>query len=163
MEYQEIVPMPRWMQALLLLGVVGVLAALLLPPLTGDSTFPGWLVFYPVVGLSFIFIVFATINFQHLAIRVSWGKLEFSYGVLKKSMPLDTVTESKVTRYDWLVYGGWGIRLSTKGRRAWSVPGVPGGVEVKAMDKGKERSYFISSRQPRSLLEAIQSNQKSIS
>ena len=49
-----------------------------------------------------------------------------------------------------------GIRIAPGGRRAWSLPGVSHGVEVRVTDpSGRELTYFVSSARPDELAEAL--------
>ena len=45
--------------------------------------------------------------------------------------------------------------MASGGRMAYSVLGVPRGVEITAEKKGKMRRYFVSSAQPEALAAAL--------
>ena len=95
------------------------------------------------------------LSFRRLRIQVGDTAVRFGFGVLRKSLPLEAIQGCEAKRYRWLTYGGWGIRFALGGRRAWSLPGVPAGVELTVAEGTRVRRYFVSSRSPELLAAAI--------
>jgi len=153
--YREVVLFPAWMQGLGVLVVVGMVAALAVPAVTVDEgwQFHAW--YYPVMGLATLVTVAVVANFRYLTIVVADEEVRFRFGIFGTSLLLETVQGCEVKRYQWLPYGGWGLRMASGGRMAYSVPGVPRGVEITAERKGKLRRYFVSSAQPEALAAAL--------
>ncbi|MBI4337695.1 MAG: DUF3093 family protein [Chloroflexi bacterium] len=153
--YHERVPNPWWLRALLYGGILADVVAIVAAALDGGLGDAAW-AFYPAMGLALLVVGATAFNFSYLDIRVTEAELRFGFGWFGKRIPLHAIAEMQVARYEWMQYGGWGIRFRTKGRRAWSVPGVPEGVVVTAERNGKGRHYFVSSQRPHLLREALQ-------
>ena len=155
MKYHEVVPAPLWLK---LVTVVAILAfavpigttAGLSTMGTGEAT-----IFYLFMSLGLVTMLVVAINFLSLEIRITDDRVRFAYGWFSKELPVKELSLVGVEKYNWLTYGGWGLRVSTKGRRAWSMPGVAAGVAIRTSEKGKPRSYFVSSRSPAELAAAI--------
>ena len=153
--YREVVLFPAWFQGLIVVGLLGMVAGLVLPAVTGDEGWSFYAWYYPVVGLATLALAAVVVNFRYLIIVVTDGDVRFRFGIFGTSLPLEAVQGCEVKRYRWLPYGGWGLRMATGGRIAYSVPGVPRGVEITVERKGKRRRYFVSSTQPEALAAAL--------
>jgi hypothetical protein len=154
--YREVVPFPAWIQGLAILVVAGMVAALAIPTAAPAESWRFYAWYYPVMGLAALITVVVVANFRYLTIVVTDERVHFRFGIFGTSLPLDTLQSCEVKRYQWLPYGGWGLRLATGGRMAYSVLGVPRGVEITADRRGKLRRYFVSSAQPEALVAALQ-------
>ena len=155
LRYQEEVPAPLWLQAALLLTSAAPLAAILGSAVDGEDAWQLRAVFYPFMAVVAALLVFSFVSFRRLRIAVSDEELQFAFGLLRKTLPLAAIQSVEATGYRWLTYGGWGIRYALGGRRAWSLPGVPEGVEVTLAEGTRVRRYFVSSRSPELLAEAV--------
>jgi hypothetical protein len=152
--YREVVPFPAWIQGLAILAIAGMVAALVIPTAAAvDWRFYAW--YYPVMGLAALVTLVVVTNFRYLTIVVTDESVRFSFGIFGTSLPLETLQDCELKRYQWLPYGGWGLRMATGGRMAYSVLGVPRGVEITATRKGKLRRYFVSSARPEALAAAL--------
>ncbi len=149
--------MPGWFTGMLLVALAAVVLVMVLPafePIGGGSG--GIAVYYGVMTIAFAVTAFAMLTFRSLKVVVSEGQVRFGFGLLRKSIRFEQIKAIEAKRYRWLIYGGWGVRLSFSGRRAWSVPGVPAGAELTVEEGRRVRRYFVSSRFPERLLEAMQ-------
>ncbi len=159
--YRESVWLSLWGIGLLglVLGVTaGVLTGVAIRNVVGDEPIisgEGAMVFYIAFALAVLVDVFLLFNFTNLAVRVTDAGLSFRYGMFGKSFEWDQITSVEATDYRWITYGGWGIRFSTGGRRAWSQLGVKRGVVVAVTEGKNQRRYFVSSRRPDELADAI--------
>jgi len=153
--YREIVAFPAWLQGLVVVAVAGMVAALIIPAITADGGWRFYTQYYPVMGLATLVTVTVALNFRYLTIVVTDEEVRFHFGIFGTSLPLEAVQTCEVKRYQWLPYGGWGLRMASGGRMAYSVLGVPRGVEVTVERKGKLRRYFVSSAQPEALAAAL--------
>ncbi len=156
MRYEEEVPLPAWFQLILLAGLAGIAFAIVGPAFSGLDGAGTYAVYYSTMTVALAFMVFAVVTFRRLTIAVSDTEVRFGFGVLRKSIPLERIRAWEPKRYNWLVYGGWGIRFALGGRRAWSVPGMAGGVELTVAEGTRVRRYFVSSRCPERLAEAVE-------
>ena len=138
-----------------LLGVVAPLAAILGSAVDGEDTWSLRAIFYPMMALGAALFVFSFVSFRRLRIAVNDDEMRFAFGMLRKTLPLAAIQPVEAKRYRWLTYGGWGIRHALGGRRAWSMPGVPEGVEITVAEGTRVRRYFVSSRSPELLAEAV--------
>lgn len=163
-DYTESVRVPGWMIGVLglVLGVTaGVMSGVAIRNVVGDDPIiegSSAMIFYVSFALAVLVDVFVLFNFTNLALKTSSEGFEFRYGMFGKSFRWSQIESVESKDYRWITYGGWGIRLSTQGRRAWSQMGVKGGVLIKVGENGKDRSYFVSSRRPDELEAAIQRN-----
>lgn len=143
----------------LALGVTaGVLTGVAIRNLVGDEPIidgSGAGVFYVAFAAAVLLDVFLLLNFTNLALRVNEEGFAFRYGMFGKSLSWSQISSVEATDYRWIAYGGWGIRLSTKGRRAWSQLGVKRGVVVAVTEGKNQRRYFISSRRADELAEVL--------
>jgi hypothetical protein len=155
LRYQEELPAPLWLQAALLLTIAAPLAAILGSAVDGEDSWQLRAIFYPMMAIVAALLVFSFVSFLRLRIAVSDEEMQFAFGMLRKSLPLAAIQSCETTKYRWLTYGGWGIRYALGGRRAWSLPGVPEGVEVTVAEGTRVRRYFVSSRFPELLAEAV--------
>jgi len=154
LRYQEEVSAPLWLQAVILIGVVALIAGVVGTAASGDGGWPIYL-YYPLMAFLTASLLFVFFSFRRLQVAVSDEELRFAFGILKKSFPLGSIQSVEAKRYRWLTYGGWGIRFALGGRRAWSMPGVPAGVEFTVAEGTRVRRYFVSSRSPALLAEAV--------
>jgi hypothetical protein len=129
-------------------GIGGVVAGLIAPLLDGTRGWTWYATHYPAMLLALAALVLVMGSFRRLRIAATDERVEFGFGLFRRSLPLASIQSCEVKRYNWLPYGGWGIRFSMGGRRAYSVPGVPRGVEITVAQGRKVRRYFVSSTQP---------------
>ncbi len=151
----ESVRAAAWLYFVLSTPIGIVLAVITAAAVTGSVTGGEAVALYIVLGIGALFLVFALINFTNLVVAVTDTSLHLAFGVFNKRVGLSDITFAETREYRWTEYGGWGIRWAMKGKRAWSVPGVHRGVVITLTEKGRERSYFISSRRPEELAQAI--------
>lgn len=161
LKFDESVRVPGWMIGVLglVLGVTaGALTGVAVRNMVGDEPIiTGYeaAVFYVTFALAILLDVFLLFNFTNLSVSVADRGFEFRYGVFGKSFTWDQITSVKATDYRWITYGGWGIRFSTKGRRAWSQLGVKRGVVIDVTEGTHARHYFISSKRADELADAL--------
>jgi len=146
--FSESVPMPTWLWTILLAGIGGVVAGMIGPLVDRARSWIWYATYYPTMLMALAALVVVMVSFRRLRIAVTDDRVEFGFGVFRRSLPLESIQSYEVKRYNWLPYGGWGIRFSTGGRRAYSMPGVSRGVEITVEQGTKVRRYFVSSTQP---------------
>ncbi|MEX1022398.1 MAG: hypothetical protein WD058_04545 [Dehalococcoidia bacterium] len=88
----------------------------------------------------------------NLQVEVDGETLTAAFGPLRKRLRADDVAEVRAERYQWLLYGGWGVRFGLGKRRAWTVPFLNSGVRITHQDGTR---YYISSRSPDRLAAAV--------
>lgn len=161
LKYSESVWLSLWGIGILglVLGVTaGVLTGVAIRNVVGDEPIisgSGAGTFYVAFALAVLLDVFLLFNFTNLALRVSADGFQFRYGMFSKSINWAQISSVEATDYSWITYGGWGIRLSTKGRRAWSQIGVKRGVIIEVTEGKGRRRYFVSSRRADELAEVL--------
>lgn len=153
--FEETVTMPRYMWVAIIGGMAGLLTGLMAPLPGGRSKWKAWLVSRGprLVGLAALAL--ATLTFRRLKTVVEDDRVTFGFGVFGQSLPLESIRSCEVKKYNPLLFGGWGIRLSWGGRRAYSMLGAPRGVEITVARDTKVRRYFVSSTQPELLASAL--------
>lgn len=155
LRYEEEVPVPLWFQLVLFGCLVAVGFAVVLPAFGKGQSATSYAVYYLVMVVALALTVFVFVSFRRLSIAVSDEEVRFGFGVLRKSIPVEAIRACEAKRYNWLAYGGWGLRFALGGRRAYSMPGVAGGVEITVAEGKRVRRYFVSSRYPERLAEAV--------
>ncbi len=145
-----------WSLLTILSVALGVTAAILTGVAIAGSL-SGWeaVLFYAAMSLAVVILVFVIINFTMLSIAVAPAGIEFRYGVFAKRLRFDQIRSVQAKDYAWLRYGGWGLRWSTGGRRAWNMPFLRTGVTIEADEDGREREYYVSSRKPDELARVL--------
>lgn len=145
-----------WFLLTVFAAVLGIEAAVI-TVVAIKGSLGGWeaILFYAALGLGMVVMLFLIINFTMLAISVAFGGIEFRYGLFAKQLEFDQIRSVQVKDYEWTRYGGWGLRFSTGGRRAWSMPFVKTGVVIEAEEDGKDREYYVSSRNPEELARVL--------
>ena len=151
--YEETVRTPRFMVVggyaiAMLLLLVGLGIVLYQGRSVGDRVMSG-----AILALVAALMFCVTVNFDRLRIRVEGRRVSFRFGLVGKAVDSADIIGVEVERYRWIVFGGWGVRLSTKKRRAYSVPGYPSGVALRMGDGSR---WHISSADPEGLASAIQ-------
>jgi hypothetical protein len=142
-----------WLDALC--GGIAMAVALVAPLFDAAKKWTWYAAYYPSMLVALVALAGAVLNFRDLKTRVADDAVEFRFGLFGKSLPLREIDNVEVKKYNWLPYGGWGIRFSWGGRRAWSMIGVPRGVEITAGRDKKARRYFVSSTQPELLASSL--------
>lgn len=155
--FVEEIPMPWGLRGVFYGSVVAMLVGIIAPSYFPDHDLTGiglWIYYAGMVfGLGAMFV--AALWFRKLIVWVDDTYLAFGYGKFRKRFTFDQIQSVEFTPYSYYKYGGAGIRYAKGGHRAWSVPFVHTGVEVKLVEGGKERTYYISSRQAEQLEQAI--------
>ena len=156
LRFDESVRSPNWV-FILFGALLGLFAGLLTGlPISGVLEGTESIIFYAVLGVAMLIILFVMLNFLALLTTISDHGLEFRLGLFARRFDWSQITCAEAKPYNWLSYGGWGIRIAFGGRRAWSLPGVSHGVEVRVADRnGRELTYFVSSARPDDMAEAL--------
>ena len=156
LRFDESVRSPNWV-FILFGGVLGLFAGLL-TGLTISGALEGneSLVVYAVLGVATLLILFVMLNFLALLTTISDHGLEFRFGLFARRFTWNEINGAEAKQYNWLSYGGWGIRIAFGGRRAWSLLGVSHGVEVSVTGSNdRQLTYFVSSARPDDLAAAL--------
>ena len=162
LRHDESVRVPGWVIGVLalLLGLTaGAMTGVAVRNMVGDDpliTGSEAAVFYITFAVAVLLDLFVLLNFTSLSVSVSDRGFEFRYGLFGKSFRWEQLESAEQKEYRWVSYGGWGIRFSTQGRRAWSQLGAKDGVVVKVDEGGKAREYFVSSRKAQDLAAVLQ-------
>lgn len=135
----------HWSLAALILGLGGVsaLATVTVAPIATVAT---------LVSLALIYILFAV-----LRVTVSEGALNIQLGLWGPTIPIASIISAEATTYGFTDFGGWGIRLSTKGTM-YNMPG-DGGNALRVVwrnEDGKEKTTWVGTREAPALVQAIE-------
>ena len=155
LRYEEEIDAPFWLMAVLGASILALLAAVVAVALDPEAGWQLFLWYYPLMTLVAVLLIAVVICFRRLRIEVSEEAVSIGFGIVRKTLPLSNIQNCETQKYRWLTYGGWGIRYATGGRRAWSMPGVPDGVEMTVKEGKQVRRYFASSRSPELLTAAV--------
>ena len=157
--FVEAIPMPWGLRTIFYLSVVAMLTGIILPSIVQDDDLTGWAiwVYYPAMIFGTITMAVVSFWFRKLIVWVDDTYLAFGYGKFRKRFTFDQIESVELTPYSFYKYGGAGIRYARDGHRAWSIPFLHTGVEVKLTEGGKDRTYYISSKRAEELEQAVKS------
>lgn len=143
-------------RVLFVFPLLGIVSALRDPELDATSraiTIGG-------LGVSSFLLLVVGLWFVALDVTVGDEALRFRFGPFGRTLNASAVREVRVVRYPALAFGGWGWRFGRvdgRSAQAYTVPFVRSGLTV-TMAEGK--TYYISSRSPERLAEAIETMQR---
>lgn len=106
------------------------------------------------MGLLAVFFFVLAIVFGVLRFVVTERAIHVKYGLWGPTIPLEDVTSCKVVDYDWLKYGGWGIRRGIDGSWAY-VPSSGSVVEIVYRDGKREKRVVLGAADPHALARSI--------
>ena len=111
-----------------------------------------WFVSAPIFTVLpfFVLIVLGTLTFHSLNVRIDDQAvhLRFGIGLIRRSIPLETIVGCGPERNSWLT--GWGIRYHGRGW-LWNVSGL----DAIRLDLTKGSPFFIGTDKPEALEAAI--------
>ena len=138
--------MPRGLSALIGLGALGAAGA----ALAGGGAIVGGLL---AAGA----LTFTWLSLSVLRVAVSEGTVHIQYGLFGPEIPVASIEHVERYEYNWVQYGGWGIRRGWNGEWMYNVPGDGGhGVRIVWRDsKGRRRTTCIGSRNADQIYGAI--------
>lgn len=95
--------------------------------------------------------------FSHLRVTVTPTQLYIQYGLFGPTIPLERVESAEVVKYQPLKFGGWGIRGSLDGTRAYSVPGNDGEAALVSYrdEKGALRKVVVTTPRAADVCRAV--------
>lgn len=150
--YDESIPAPRWLLLFVLLAALAMIGSAVIVAMADDVSGVGQVVLAIVLAAAGLGMLFVVRTFSSLRIRVSGDGVEFGFRSLGKTLEAGQIISAEPERYPWVRYGGWGIRISTGGYRAYSQAFERESVVIHAAD---QHSYHVTSRHPVDLAEAI--------
>ena len=149
--YEETVPAPRWLIGVVLVAAIGMLLALALL-YRSEEAISVRVAMTLVLGLSAALMIWIARVFANLQITVSDDVVSFGFGPIVKRLEPAEVVAALPERYPWVRYGGWGVRVSRGGYRAYSQAFRRESVRIDAAD---EHHYHVTSSRPAELASAI--------
>lgn len=96
--------------------------------------------------------------FSVLRVTVSEGHVNIQLGLFGPKIPIGAIESVEATDYDWKQFGGWGIRLNSKGEWMYNLPG-DGGKAVRIVwrnRKGRRKVTYVASREHLQLAATIE-------
>ena len=143
LRFDESVRSPNWV-FILFGALLGLFAGLLTGlPISGVLQGTESIIFYAVLGVAMLIVLFVMLNFLALLTTISDHGLEFRLGLFARRFSWNQIAGAEAKPYNPLSYGGWGIRIAYGGRRAWSLPGVSHGVEVRVTDPQRTGTHLL--------------------
>ena len=143
---------------LLLGGTAGALTGVAIKGLVDEPVVSGGnaVLFYVAFGFSTLIALFVMLNYTMMSLTVSDDLIEISIGMRKASVATRVVSEVRVAQ----TQSRMSRAISSEGRKApemWTVLGVGSGVEIDVAHEGRSRTWFVASRDPEALYEAVSS------
>jgi hypothetical protein len=142
--------MPGWFFALLAGAAVAGLGGSVL---AGGPLLPA--VVSGVFSLALLTVV--GVLFSHLRVVATATHLHVQLGVFGPTIAYAQIRSLRAVPYDWKRFGGWGIRRSLDGVRAYSVPGGNGEcLEILWDDRGRRRTLVVSTDDAAAIVAAVE-------
>jgi hypothetical protein len=113
-------------------------------------------IFVPIFTTIIISLVFLTLNFGRLSIKVDYHTVTVGYGIIKKRIPLENIKDCNIDETPAIKYGGAGIRtIKIKGE--WIlVFNVVGGPRVAlSLRQGRYKKFVFSTKNPEEVINVI--------
>ncbi len=115
----------------------------------------------PVVFLMLPFTIgilaLVALLFAVLRITVTRSEVIVQYGLFGPRIPVSAIQDCQAVKYNWMTYGGWGIRRGRDGSWAYNMVGDAGrAVRIEWTDtKGKKQVTLVASPNPDALARAV--------
>jgi hypothetical protein len=95
--------------------------------------------------------------FAVLRITVTRSEVIVQYGLFGPRIPVSAIQDCQAVKYNWMTYGGWGIRRGRDGSWAYNMVGDAGrAVRIEWTDtKGKKQVTLVASPNPDALARAV--------
>ena len=115
LRFDESVRSPNWV-FILFGALLGLFAGLLTGlPISGVLEGTESIIFYAVLGVAMLIVLFVMLNFLALLTTISDHGLEFRLGLFARRFDWNQILGAEAKPYNWLSYGGWGIRIAFGG------------------------------------------------
>jgi len=111
-DYQEVQRAPLW-TFLIAIAVVGILIFIMFFSSTYAEPIPAYL--WCFFGSMIVLLVFVTVNFSRLKIKITGSELDISYGVFHRRIPRSAIKKVSDIKLTFMNTGGIGIRMSSLG------------------------------------------------
>lgn len=111
------------------------------------------LVVLGVVALG-LFLMLLGVMFSVVRTLVTARAVHVKFGLWGPDIPLASIERAAVVRYDWVQFGGWGIKRNLQGTWAY-VPSGDRAVELVYREGGAERRVLVGVEDPAELVRKI--------
>jgi hypothetical protein len=106
----------------------------------------------------FMFLLFLglAINFRRLSIIITPSTITVGFGIIKKKIPLENVTDCNPDDVSAVKYGGFGIkmaRVNGKNRLVYNTIGTP--RCVLSLKEGKFPEFVFSTKNPEEVINVV--------
>lgn len=140
-------------------AIFGAVAAMIVGSAVFDPA--GWIAV--ALGLPLLGLVW--LLFSILRVNVSQGHVNVQLGLFGPKIPISAIESVEARDYDWKEFGGWGIRVNTRGEWMYNLPG-DGGRAVKIVwhdpKKGRRKVTWVASRHADELASSIERAQAAL-
>ncbi|MEX0761830.1 MAG: DUF3093 family protein [Dehalococcoidia bacterium] len=143
--FQENMRVSWWMFIALGLVLGGTTGSITGMALTGAIQGGTALLFYGTFAASALLSIYLLVNFTTLGVIVNERGVEVSRGMFRRFFPIADIASAEPRPLDRTRYGN----------RAWAMLFVKTGVELTVTEEGTKRAYYISSRRPDELAQAV--------
>ncbi len=107
-------------------------------------------------GLAALVLPLVWLLFSVLRISVTKGEVYVQYGLFGPKIAVDDIEHCAAVDYDWMKYGGWGIRFGRDGSVAYNMMGDKGrAVEIRYRKGKRTKKVLVASPDPERLAAAI--------
>lgn len=132
-------------------GLFSILIGVIIAVSNPDDLVPGIL-----SGALGLLLMLLAVLFSSLRTAVSTREVHIQYGLWGPRVPIEAITECEVIEYDAMKFGGWGIKLSSDGTWAYSMPGADKALRIHwTTPKGKTKKAVVTAEDASALHGAV--------
>lgn len=152
--YRDKIKAPKAYFLLFLLPILVQIIALGAAALAGGPVPASTFVILPLTSL---LVAMIGLLFSVLRITVTAREVIVQYGLFGPKIPISAIGDCRAIKYNWMNYGGWGIRRGRDGSWAYNMIGDAGrAVCIDWTDaNGKAQTTLLASPNPDGLAHAI--------
>jgi hypothetical protein len=151
--YREELKMPLKWTLLFVQPVILVMVALVIFMIVRPVSTTTKVILFAIIVVEALFTAAIIVFFTQLRVSIADRMLTVGFRAFRERIPLEQITACAPITYRWIEWGGYGIRISRRGKM-YNVPGDGGRAVQITLDNG--RRIFFSSTDPDAACAAIQ-------
>jgi hypothetical protein len=112
----------------------------------------------PTLFFFIMFLIFLvlTLIFSRLIIRITFQSITVGFGIIKRNIPLENISDIRIDETSAIKYGGAGIRMAKVKGKWVLVYNVIGGPRcVLTLKEGRFKEFIFSTKNPEEIMNVV--------